>query len=42
MLSAEIISAFIKLSLWTKPGLNQLFYFIVGAIEGKECCHLKG
>jgi hypothetical protein len=42
MLSAEIISAFIKLSLWIKPGLNHLYCFIVGALEGKESSHLKG
>ena len=37
MLSAEIISALIKLSLWIKPGLLIfLLYFIVGALEGKE------
>jgi hypothetical protein len=42
MLSAEIISALIKLSQWTNPGLNCLFYFIVGALEGKESSHLQG
>ena len=41
MLSAEIISALIQLSQWTNPGLNHLFYFIVGALAGKESSHLK-
>ena len=42
MLSAEIISAVIKLSWWIKPGLNRLFNFIVGTLDGKESNHLKG
>jgi hypothetical protein len=41
MLSAEIISAFIKWSCWSKPGLNDLFYFIVEALEGKKISHLR-
>ena len=41
MLSAEIISALIKVSLWIKPGFIRLFYFIVGVLEGKENSHLK-
>jgi hypothetical protein len=36
MPSAEMISALIKLSKWTKPGLNHLFYFIVGALQVKK------
>ena len=39
MLSAEIIS---PLSYQTKPGVDRLFYFILGALEGKESSHLKG
>ena len=39
MLSTEIISALIML---IKPGLNRLYYFIVGALDGKESSHLKG
>ena len=42
MLSAEMISALIKWSLWTKPGLNHLLYFIVGTLNGKKSSHLKG
>ena len=42
MLSAEIISALIKWLQWNKPGLNHLYYFIVGALDGKESSHLKG
>ena len=42
MLSAEIISALIKKSLWIKPGLNRLYYFIMGALEDKESSHLMG
>jgi hypothetical protein len=42
MLSAEIISALIKLSWWIKPGLNRLYYFIVGAFDGKESSDLTG
>jgi hypothetical protein len=42
MLSAEIISALIKWSQWTKPGVNRLNYFIVVALDGKESSHLKG
>ena len=42
MLSAEIISALIKLSKWIKPDRNRLFYFIVGALDGKESSHLTG
>ena len=42
MLSAEIISALIKWSEWIKLGFNRLYYFIVGALDGKETGHLKG
>jgi hypothetical protein len=42
MLSAEIIYALIKCSKWIKPVLNRLYYFIVGALDGKESGHLKG
>ena len=42
MLSAEIVSALIKLSSWTNPGLNRLFYFIARALAGKENSHSKG
>ena len=42
MLSAEIISALIKWSLWINPGLNRLYYFFVGALDGKESSHLNG
>jgi hypothetical protein len=42
MLSAEIISALIKWSYWIKPGLNRLYYFIVGVLDGKESSHFKG
>ena len=26
----------------TKPDLNHVFYFIVGAFKGKESSHIKG
>ena len=42
MLSAEIISALIKWSWWIKPGINNLYYFIVGGLDGKESRYLKG
>ena len=42
MLSAEIISALFKWSYWIKPILNSLYYFIVGALDGKESSCLKG
>ena len=41
MLSSVIISAIITLLYWTNPGLDNLFYFIVGALEGKENSNLK-
>ena len=36
MSNAEIISALIKLPYSINPGLNRLFYFIVGTIPDKE------
>ena len=42
MLNADIISDLIKLSYWTNPGLNLLFYFSVEALAGKKVSHLKG
>ena len=42
MLSAEIVSALIKWSQWIKPGLHRLYYFIVGALDGKESSHEEG
>ena len=42
MLTAEILSTLIKLSQGTKQGRNRLYYFIIGALYGRESSHLKG
>ena len=42
MLRAEIISALIYYHSGQIQPLNHLFYFIVGALAGKESSHMRG